>query len=239
MNLFLKRTLKIHRISLNKNIFQYFSQNIKPETANSENIQNSKSIKSAFQSQNNQYSKQNNKRNRLNLSLEGINNEIDCKLIQAEINTIHTIDSLCNFYKQNKNKMDLVNICTCLDKAVDIAVKNFQYSGSPHPITEQPEVKEMIDYLTCNIHKMNAFAVSNSLSNLVKLGIHEENLINKLIKRILENSDYYSEKSLSYIIWGLARANIRNQKFLELIAKRILEKVIINEFLRCIDYLKE
>jgi len=229
MNFLFKRTLNISPYFLHKTSFKYFSQISAPKKPhNGNNGNNGNNVKVNVKPQNAQLPKET---ARWTLDLEGFNKtEFDCKMFQNEINRVPTLTSLFQFYESNKEKMDLVNICTCLDKAVDFTVKNFQITGSSHPLSKREEVKDMIEYLSQNINKMNEFAVSNFLSNLVKLGIFNRALINKLIQRILENQAFYTEKSLSYIIWALARANIRNDKFLSLITKRILEKVIKSNF---------
>jgi len=224
MSFFIKKFIK-SSLNITKIPFKSFSQNIKESTENLEKTKNTKHTKSkqsSFKFQSIPYL-QKGRKNPWSMNLEN-KSETDCKLFQGEINRISSLNALNIYYKINKEKMDLVNICTCLDRAVDLSVKNFQFTGTSHPLTKQPEVDDMIKYLSDNINQMNEFAVSNFLSNLVKLGIFDQKLFDKLIQRILQNQHLFTQKALSYIVWGLARANIRNEQFLDMLVKRILVK---------------
>jgi len=144
------------------------------------------------------------------------------KKIQMEILDTQSLASLFELYKNEKIKMNLVNLCTCLNQAVILSEKD----ELRRKIAERTEIKEIIEKMEADIPKMNEFTVSNFLSNLVKLELMDHNIGTKLIQRTLVNITKHNEKSLAYIIWGLAKFNIKDEEFLDAVAKRIITTVI-------------
>ncbi len=153
------------------------------------------------------------------------NNDDETRLLQSQINKIQDTESILSFYQNNKTKMDLINICTCLDKIVSSKAKELKLNETLQSIVKKPEVKEMLKYLSENIRKMNEFALSNFIYNLAKLGIKDKDIINQLIYKILENQKDFSEKSLSYIVWALAKLQIKNEAILDQTAKKVMVKI--------------
>lgn len=142
------------------------------------------------------------------------------KILQMEILRTETVDSLLSFYEEHKANLDLINICTCFNRAVKLTSKTNNSS-----LIKRREIKEMIDYLRLNIHKMNDFSISNYLSNLAKLNVLDNAIVDQLIKRTIQNNIHHNEKALTYITWALGKLKIKNDQFLDLVTKRITQSV--------------
>ncbi len=124
--------------------------------------------------------------------------------------------------------MDLINICTCLDKIVSSKAKELKLNETSQLIGKKSEVKEMLKYLSENIRKMNEFALSNFIYNLAKLGIKDKEGHNQqLVGKTLENLKDFSEKSLSYIVWALAKLQRKNEAILNQTVKKVMVKIFI------------
>jgi len=148
----------------------------------------------------------------------------DTKILQLEILRTQTLASVLDVFRGNKAKMDIVNVCTCFNRAVSFGTKSGQSKDS---LVNVAEIKQMIQFLKNNINKMNDFSIANFLSNLAKLELLDRELIDQVVQKTIQNNIQYNEKSLAFITWALAKLKIRNEAFLELVAKRILNPVTL------------
>ena len=143
-----------------------------------------------------------------------------------EILRTQTLEGLFNFYNDNRDNFNVINVCTCFNRAVQL-----MYSTNKKAVPklrEKREIQQMVDHLKGKTEQMNGFTISNFLSNLAKLGLEDADLINKLVQRTLTSKIHHNEKSLTYITWALGRFKIYNEEFLNLVAKEFKDTVINN-----------
>jgi len=145
-------------------------------------------------------------------------NLTESQILQLEILRTQTMKNACDLYKEKRDQMNIINVCTCLNRAVTLGLK--QNKGK-EAVAKQIEIKEMIDYLRVNIDEMGDFTIANYLSNLAKLDILDREIVDKIVQKSIQNNIQFNEKSLSFITRALAKFNIKNQPFLDLVAKRI------------------
>ena len=147
----------------------------------------------------------------------------DNKVLQMKIVRIQTVEALLDFYRINKDNLDVINVCTCFNQVVQLANKSNKRSLAN--LKGKEEIQQMITSLKEKTEHMNDFTVSNFLRNLAKLDIADVDLINKLVQMTLENKIEPSELSITYITWALGRFNIMNGEFLDFVAKRFEDTV--------------
>ena len=136
---------------------------------------------------------------------------------------IRNISHLYDLYEEKNSEFNTINYCTILNHILELAKKD--KNVDVESLNNRKEVKEIYQILKQKIPEMNEFSFSNFLSNLTKLNIMDEEIINLLIKKILSNKIKYNENSLSYTIWNMAKYNINNKEFLEYTKGDLLEKV--------------
>ena len=147
----------------------------------------------------------------------------DYKVLQTKIVRIKDVETLLAFYRNNKDNLDVINVCTCFNQVVQLAYKNGK--ESLENLKGKEEIQQMITSLKENTDKMNDFTVSNFLKNLANIDITDVDLINKLVQMILENKIEPTQLSITYITWALGRFNIMNKEFLDFVAKRFEDTV--------------
>ena len=148
------------------------------------------------------------------------------RLLQTRIISSQNINSLFAVYRENKHAMDLINICTCLDKIVKL--NKGSHKDTISKILNEPETKEMIEYLKNNIENMNGFTTSNFLSNLAKLNLIDYEFLDNFVQRIFTHKIQLDQKSLGYIVWALAKCKVKNKELLDILAKEIKQTVRVD-----------
>ena len=143
--------------------------------------------------------------------------------IQIDITRAATLDALLEYYKQNKNDFDIVNYCTCLDRAVKLHYKI--EDKNVKKLKEFDEIRDIVETLRAKIDEMNNFSLSNFLTNLTKIDLIDHNLVEKIVNTSLKNKTHFQEKPLAYITWALGKYRMKNIEFLDMVADKVLTQV--------------
>jgi len=147
------------------------------------------------------------------------------KYLQAEIRRQRTLQAVFDYYNMKKSEMDLINICTCLNQAVNL-YRDENNRKNENELAKKPEVVEMINHLKSHAHEMDNFTVSNFLSNIAKMNVLDRKTVDILVNKTLHNNIQLNEKPLTYITWTLGKLKINNPDFLNMVAKRITQSVL-------------
>ncbi len=148
------------------------------------------------------------------------------KYLQAEIRRQKTLQAVFDYYNMKKSEMDLINYCTALNQAVNV-YRDENNRKNESELLKKPEIIEMINHLKANANQMDNFTVSNFLSNIAKMNVLDRKTIDILVNKTLHNNIQLNEKPLTYIAWTLGKLKINNTAFLDMVAKRITQSVII------------
>lgn len=232
MNFIFKRNLRSSFAFLHKIQIANYGRNVKvkpfksPEISNinTENTFQSKNVQIDNQKDSNSMGKFQKKDYYFDKDQGNLNSN---QILQLEILRTQDLASVFKIFTQKKSEMDVINVCTCFHRAVNFGTKHGK--GKDH-LTKQAEIKQMVEFLKNNIDKMIDFSIANFLSNAAKLEILDREMVDRIIKKTVQNNIQFNEKSLAFITWALAKLNMRNEEFLDLVAKRITNKVFFFYF---------
>lgn len=143
--------------------------------------------------------------------------------IQLDITRTLNLNELLAYYKQNKNDFDIVNYCTCLDRAVKL--HNKIEDKNVKKLKDFDEIRDIVETLRTKVGEMNNFSLSNFLTNLTKIDFIDYNLVENIVNSSLKNKTHFQEKPLAYIAWALGKYKLKNIEFLDMVADKVIAAV--------------